>query len=205
MPPALRKTVFFLATCRWGLLAAVLAGMFACQRVPEPKPRGYFRLDLPAHAYDTLRLELPFFMEVPAYAEVRQTEAERVQGGFDVFFPSFGATLYLTYKPVDHNLERLSADMVRAVQFIARQPEHIRPSRLAGLKRGVSGILYEVDGPVASAVQCCLTDSVRHFLRASLYFSQAVNPDSLRPVIQFLTDDIRYMASSLEWKELLGK
>lgn len=191
----------FLTACRWGLLAAVLTGMFACRRVAEPKPRGYFRMEMPARSYDTLRLDMPFVMEVPSYAEVRQTEAEKQQGGFSVVFPSFDATLYLTYKPVEQNLDRLSADLTRAVQFIAREPERIHRTALSGLQPGVSGLLYEVDGNVASAVQCCLTDSVRHFLRASLYFAHAVERDSLQPVIQFITDDIRHMAASLAWKD----
>ena len=54
----------------------------------------------------------------------------------------------------------------------------------------VNGLLFEISGPVASAIQFYVTDSINHFFRASLYFESHVNPDSTAPVLTFMKQDI---------------
>ena len=41
-----------------------------------------------------------------------------------------------------------------------------------------SGMMYVLRGPVAAPIQFFVTDSTTHFLRGSLYFNHAPNPDS---------------------------
>ena len=66
----------------------------------------------------------------------------------------------------------------------------------------VYGILYDLKGNTATAVQFYVTDSVNHYLRGSLYFSAEPNADSLAPVISFFRDDIIHLIETLKWKEL---
>jgi hypothetical protein len=54
---------------------------------------------------------------------------------------------------------------------------------------------------VASSVQFYATDSLRHFLRGSLYFFTTPNVDSLAPSIAFLTRDIEYLMQTIEWEK----
>jgi len=65
----------------------------------------------------------------------------------------------------------------------------------------VYGILYDLKGNTATAVQFFLTDSLKHFLRGSLYFSAEPNSDSLAPVIEFFRDDIVHMIETLNWED----
>ena len=65
----------------------------------------------------------------------------------------------------------------------------------------VFGILYDLKGNTASAVQFYVTDSTRHFLRGSLYFSAEPNADSLAPVIDFFREDIIHLIETLKWKK----
>jgi gliding motility-associated lipoprotein GldD len=64
----------------------------------------------------------------------------------------------------------------------------------------VYGILYDLKGNTASAIQFYVTDSVRHYLRGSLYFSAEPNADSLAPVIAFFREDIIHIIETLKWK-----
>ncbi len=64
----------------------------------------------------------------------------------------------------------------------------------------VFGILYDLKGNTATAVQFFVTDSINHFLRGSLYFSSEPNPDSLAPVIDFFRQDIAHMIETLKWE-----
>ena len=54
-------------------------------------------------------------------------------------------------------------------------------------KRSI-GILYDLKGNTASAVQFYVTDSTRHYLRGSLYFASEPDADSLEPVIDFFRE-----------------
>ena len=66
---------------------------------------------------------------------------------------------------------------------------------------GVKGILFEIEGPVASPLQFYLTDEKDHFFRASLYFNSKVNPDSTAPVLKYLRSDIDTLIASFKWKK----
>jgi gliding motility-associated lipoprotein GldD len=65
----------------------------------------------------------------------------------------------------------------------------------------VYGILYDLKGNTASAVQFYVTDSINHYLRGSLYFTAEPNADSLSPVINFFREDIIHFIETLEWKK----
>jgi gliding motility-associated lipoprotein GldD len=68
-------------------------------------------------------------------------------------------------------------------------------------EHGVAGLLFEVDGPVASPIQFYLTDSTHHFFRASLYLNATVNPDSTSPIFQYLRSDMEKIIESFKWKK----
>ena len=64
----------------------------------------------------------------------------------------------------------------------------------------IHGLIFEIDGPVATPLQFFVTDSTQHFLRASLYFKSAVNRDSIAPVYAYLKEDVYGMIESMEWR-----
>ena len=64
----------------------------------------------------------------------------------------------------------------------------------------VYGILYDLKGNTASAVEFYVTDSINHYLRGSLYFASEPNADSLAPVIDFFREDIIHLIETLKWK-----
>ena len=67
-------------------------------------------------------------------------------------------------------------------------------------KRKVYGTYYTIRGSAASPVQFYVTDSSRHFLRGSLYFYAVPQPDSIAPVLDFLTADIDRLVETIQWK-----
>jgi len=64
----------------------------------------------------------------------------------------------------------------------------------------VHGILYDVGGNAASAVQFYVTDSSRHFLRGSLYFYASPNADSIAPAVEYFRKDVEHLIETLKWK-----
>ena len=71
--------------------------------------------------------------------------------------------------------------------------------RFAFPDHGVYGVLFELDGPVASPLQFYATDSTHHFIRGSLYFNHVPNPDSLRPSLERVREDTRHLLETLKW------
>ncbi len=168
----------------------------------QPKPRGYFRIDLPEKEYVTLDTMQYYSFEYPVYSEITPDyysphETEWV----NVEFPDFKGTIHISYKIVDSNLEGYLED---SYQMMSKHISHamgIRDSVILNPEKDVYGLVYFLEGEgVASPLQFYLTDSVEHFMRGSLYFNVRTNNDSLAPVIDFITDDVRHLIETIEWK-----
>jgi gliding motility-associated lipoprotein GldD len=67
---------------------------------------------------------------------------------------------------------------------------------------GVSGVYFKVGGNAATANQFFVTDTLHHFLRGALYFDAIPNSDSIKPVVEFLQQDLRHIIESFKWKEI---
>ncbi|RYZ26572.1 MAG: hypothetical protein EOP49_43270, partial [Sphingobacteriales bacterium] len=89
-------------------LVPVLAMMIltSCRpETPVPKPRGYFRVELPAHAYRRFdSTAFPFSFEYPVYGQITQdvslNKEENAPYWLNINFPGLDATIFLSYKPV---------------------------------------------------------------------------------------------------------
>ena len=187
------------------LIFFLLIGFLSCQNSYTPKPRGYFRIDLPAKGYDTLPAGFPFRFLVPKYAELSRYSGRFVADGqsedwLNVDFPDFSAHIHLTYKNVEENLGELIEDAHAFAYKHSIKADAIVQSRFMYSVSEVYGIVYQIKGNTASSLQFFCTDSTRHFLRGALYFDTEPNKDSLAPVIEFLGKDIKILIESLEWE-----
>lgn len=185
----------------------VLLFLFSCQGNFSPKPRGFFRIDLPEKEYVRLDSSFPYSFEYPVYGEfvpdVRPS-AEPYWG--DLVFPDYKGALHLSYKRVNHpaDLAVFFEDARSFAQKHIPKATAITEEMIRDDERRVYGILYEIKGAeAASALQFYVTDSLNHFLRGALYFNVSPNNDSLAPVIDFLEEDIRHMIGTLNWENSL--
>ena len=123
------------------------------------------------------------------------------QGWFNINIPVYNARIYLTYKPVQGDLASLIEQTYRMnVKNHITRADAINEELIYNTDKRVFGILYDLKGNTATAVQFFVTDSINHFLRGSLYFSSEPNPDSLAPVIDFFRQDIAHMIETLKWE-----
>ncbi len=185
----------------------VLLVMSSCGGTNVPKPRGYFRIDIPEAAYQTLAMsreagamrETPYSFEYSAYAVAvpRQEPGERYW--VDIVYPQYNAQIHCSYKPVKGQLRMLSDDAQDFVYKHAGKATAIPEQGFVNEEERIFGVYYELQGNTASPVQFYLTDSTRHFFRGALYFNCAPNQDSLAPVIDFIREDVRHMMETFEW------
>jgi len=188
------------------ILASLLSG---CREIAVPRPRGYFRIDLPEKNYVSFNdsvsgaTDMPVSFEYPSYGNIsRIIQGNTGPGWFNIDFPAFHATIYLTYKDVNNDLEALMEQTYRLnIKNHIAKADAINEMLITDPSRKVYGILYDLKGNTATAVQFFLTDSTDHYLRGSLYFNVESNPDSLAPVVEFFRDDIIHLIETLNWKE----
>jgi gliding motility-associated lipoprotein GldD len=181
---------------------------YGCREISVPRPKGYFRIDLPERNYiifdqkSSETNDMPFSFEYPAYGNLSHgVENADEPGWFNIKFPDYRSEIYFTYKDVKGNFDVLMEQTYKMnVKNHISKADAINEKIFNNPDNKVYGILYDLKGNTASAVQFYVTDSVKHYLRGSLYFSAEPNADSLAPVIEFFREDIIHLIETLKWK-----
>lgn len=182
--------------------------LLSCEEeVHTPKPRAYFRIELPEKNYTLFAPpDCPFSFEYPTYARIHRDTAffdEDVsdQCWFNIDFESLGGVIHISYKPINRQqtLYKLREDAHKLTFKHTIRADYIDEQPISNA-HGASGLLYDVGGNAASNVQFFLTDSIRHYLRGALYFSTTPNADSLSPVIKFVRQDMLHLINTFRWK-----
>ena len=182
--------------------------MQSCQSGYTPKPRAYYRIDMPDKSYEELpNSGLAYSFQIPTYAKIslyngRFSGTEETSSWLNVDFPDFNAHIHLTYKIVGGNLAQLIEDAHTFVYKHAVKADAITKERFENSTDKVYGIVYHIKGNTASSLQFFCTDSIRNFLRGALYIDSEPNKDSLAPVIDFLGRDIEVILKTLKWQNI---
>jgi gliding motility-associated lipoprotein GldD len=196
---------------RNNIVVLIIIAVFAasCREHIIPRPRGYFRIELPAQkdyiTFDNTREnhpDLPLSFEYPSYGYLASAENNTGQPGWlNIEFPSYKAKIYLTYKEINNNFDALLEQTYKMnVKNHVSKADAIKEQVISNKTARVYGILYDLKGNTATAVQFYVTDSVRNFLRGSLYFASVPDADSLEPVINYFRGDIEHLIETLKWK-----
>jgi len=181
------------------ILVALL--LVSCKDSPVPKPRGYFRIDLPEKKYKQQLTDCSFNFEIPAYATYQKRNDKKDECWFNLNFPQFKAQVHFTYRPIKDDLRKLLDDSYSMAVEHQVKANDIQKILISNDSTCVYGLIFRLDGAVATPIQLYLTDSVNHFLRGSLYFNSRTNSDSLAPIIQFIEADIIHLANTLHWNK----
>ncbi|MDV3309213.1 MAG: gliding motility lipoprotein GldD [Cyclobacteriaceae bacterium] len=176
--------------------------MLSCNRTYVPKPIGYNRLDLPEPAYHPTPDTLPYWFEYSQHAKIlKDTSFINDPDWIEVYYPLMKATVHITYKPVNNNLELFKEYVDDSYRLTAKHQikAYSIDEVLVSTPSGKTAVIEEIEGEVPSQFQFTVTDSTRHFLRGALYFNTKVQNDSLAPAIEYVKKDIMHMINTLEW------
>ncbi|HRZ43279.1 MAG TPA: hypothetical protein P5228_11325 [Bacteroidales bacterium] len=147
----------------------------------------------------------PYEFAYPVYgilSEDPQDETHDRLRRFNINYPALNATIHMTYVPLQNvGLDTLIGEAADFVYKHVTKATQISKTPVIYPEHAVYGTLFNIRGKnVASACQFYVTDSLNHFLRGSLYFNASPDNDSLKPVVDFLKEDIDYMLKTLRWK-----
>ncbi len=178
--------------------------LLSCSDSYSPKPRGYFRIDLPAHEYRLFDTTFPYSFEYPVYANVIPDSSKIAEPYWiNIRFTKLNATLHMSFKPVNGNLPQYLNDAHTMVNKHIPKASSITQREFISLEKDVYGLEYVIRGAdAASPYQFYLTDSTTRVVRGALYFDLVPNNDSLTPVIDFLVSDVQHLISTFKWKSL---
>lgn len=178
------------------IIVAPLLLALGCKGEVLPKPSALLRLDYPEAEYVLVDRDC-------AYSFEGNTNA-RVQRGGDcsmvLDYPEMKAAIYLTYKPVNGNLDTLLRDAQKLSFEHVVKADNILDQPFVNPGDKVYGMFYRVSGDAASQSQFYVTDSTEHFVTGSLYFHARPNYDSILPAAVYLQGDIRRIMETLRWE-----
>jgi gliding motility-associated lipoprotein GldD len=197
----------------------------SCNSEYSSKPKGYFKIPFPEHAYKQFdRADFPYSFEYPVYADIIQDttffdSSPENPYWINIDFKQYKATLFISYKEIGgkslikvrnsdgsyrdsfsiNRFDRLVDDAFNLTAKNQIVAPSIRDSAFVN-PNGISGVFFKVAGNAATARQFFMSDSTKHFLRGALYIEATPKADSLQPVVDFLTRDMQHVIQTLRWK-----
>lgn len=183
-------------------ILSIITVLFSCNQEYTPKPKGYFRIDLPEHSYVNWDGGFcPFTLEIPTYSVMKPYRDSVAEPCWKyLLIPKFNAEIFLSYKSVNGDLESFVEDTRTLVYKHAVKADAIDETFIEVKGERVYGIIYDIAGNAASSLQFFVTDSTKHFLRGALYFNSPPQSDSLAPLVSFIREDVIEMVTTTRWK-----
>ena len=170
--------------------------LFYCKDETLPKPKGYLRLDYPKSAYQKLNKNCPYEFEYNSLAQLKNSK----DCSFEIFYPKMKATVYVTYKPINNNLNALLKDAQKLTYEHAIKADEIFEQPYINPYKKTYGMYYQIGGNAATNAQFYVTDSTKNFIVASMYFYTKPNYDSILPAAEYVKKDMKHIIETLSWK-----
>ena len=169
----------------------------SCKQRFNPKPNGYIRIDFENKIDSLFNVkECGFSFRTANYFILKSKNT----CWLDLKYPKHNATIHLTYKRINNNLFQLLEESRNMVYKHTIKADAINEKIYLNKNRKIYGTLYDITGASASSIQFHVTDSINNFIRGALYLYADPNPDSLRPVINYLREDIVKIMETLNWE-----
>ncbi|MFK7811133.1 MAG: gliding motility lipoprotein GldD [Maribacter sp.] len=160
-----------------------------------PKPNAMLRLEYQRPASAPVETDY-FTFKSNTIAQVDQKNKKSVV----IEYPEMKAAIFMTYRSIDDDLNRLMRDAHKLSGEHAAKAEGIHPRVFENSENKVYGAFYEIKGNAASQAQFFVTDSLNHFVTGALYFKTKPNYDSIYPAAKYLQNDMGRIMESLRWK-----
>lgn len=185
------------------VLLALASGCSNEENTFMPKPRGFNKIDLPVHSYDTLAGDYPYTFEYSSIAQIKpDTTATAEPYWIDIYYPEYKANIQITYKKTNNNPKTLD-EYIKDSHTLANKHNvkaYAIDELITDTKNGYAVKVFELSGDVPSQIQFHVTDSTKNFLRGAVYFRTSTKNDSLAPVISYMKEDVMHLIETLKFK-----
>ena len=183
------------------LTLTLLTAISGCSNY-TPKPHGYPKIEFPNRSYELYDNDCVYTFEKPTYSVVEVDSHEWSEPcWYNIKFPTFGATVYLSYKKFT-SLKQLDSLTEEAFKLAGKhniKADAINEREFVTEDSTMYGLTFELTGPSATPFNFYLTDEKEHFLRGSFYFDNQTKTDSVAPVYEFLKQDVMHLIETVRW------
>ncbi len=179
------------------ILVLIFMGLLlvGCKNEVLPKPKAYLSLRYPKKAYKSISIKRPYRFEISTRTKVKPLPKNWLK----IQYPNLKASIDITYRPVNNNLKELLLEAEKLVFEHTVKADQIASNNYENKTENVYGRLYDITGNSASQVQFHVTDSSKHFLKASLFFYSKPNYDSILPAVDYIKKDMIRLMETLHW------
>jgi len=207
------------------ILAIIIIG--SCNSNYTSKKTGYFNIDLPKKQYVLFNeYGFPYSFEYPVYAKIVKDSTyfdTNPENDFwrNIDFTSLNAKIFLSYKVIGgkalykiKNADGSYKDsigvnaydkMINDAFNLTNKNDDVATSKKDSLFKtanNIGGLLFKLGGNAATQRQFFMTDTTKNFIRGALYFYSSPNADSVKPVVDFIQQDIDHLINTFKWKPL---
>lgn len=200
-------------------------GFVACNSTYTSKKSGYYKIDFPKREYVKFdNPAYPYSFEYPVYAKIEKDSSYFDKNSsnpywMDIDFPGFNGKIFISYKVIGgtsiykvktpagtymdsigkNTFQKMVDDSYKLTYKNDIKAYSIEDSVMQ-TPNHITGVYFRLSGSVATAQQFFLSDTTHNFLRGALYFDATPNEDSLKPVNNFLQEDMKHLINTLQWK-----
>jgi len=181
------------------LILVLLFSVFfiSCEDNTVIKPSAMLRLEYPSAKYHQIKSDCPYTFNINKNALLQVKD----NCGININYPFMKATVFLTYQKVqNHNMDSLLYDAQKLTYEHNIKAQGIPEQPFVNKDENAYGMFYMINGNAATQAQFYITDSINHFVTASLYFDAKPNFDSIYPAVMYLRNDMRTMMETMKWK-----
>jgi gliding motility-associated lipoprotein GldD len=219
------KLAIGLSAGKLAILIIVLYFLFvSCNSPYTSKKRGYFKINFPQKKYLLFDQQgFPYSFEYPAYARIVKDSTYFEDNPdnpywINIDFPFFRGKIFISYKTIGgksvykiktpsgykdsvgiNSFENMVNDSYK-LSYKNNVKAYSIDDSVMNTPNNITGVFFSLTGNVATANQFFLSDTTKHFLRGALYFDATPNEDSLRPVNDFLRQDMKHIINTLQWR-----
>ena len=162
-----------------------------------PKPKSELSLSYPKPLYTFTTSDCDYNFDLNSLGNLRYKD----NCSAIIDYPTLNGSVFLTYRPVNNNINALLNDAQKLTYEHVRKADGIIEEKYVNQEQGAYGMFYDIKGDAASQSQFYITDSTTHFLTGSIYFNTKPNYDSIYPAAMYLKNDIRHLMESITWKK----
>jgi gliding motility-associated lipoprotein GldD len=206
------------------LVLALGCVLSACNSNYTPRPRGFFKITFPEHAYQRFSQPgFPYSFDYPVYAKIVRDSSyfeDQPENPYwlNIDFPQFHGRIYVSYLRIGgqsrfkvhgpngtyidslgtNTFDNLIKSSYALTYKHTYKASSIEDSTFTTASH-IGGVYFKIGGNAATANQFLVTDSVKNFLRGALYFDATPNADSLKIVNNFLQQDMKHLINTLTW------
>lgn len=179
-------------------LLALLLTSCLDNKKPVPKPPTYLRVELPERRMENYKDDCGFSFDAPDYFKV--APVDKGSCNKDISLTELNGVLHLSVIKMDTSLSAYVNYAIDKVDEHKIKATGIHDYTIVSENGQFGGTLFELQGNVASPFQFYTTDSTNHFIGGVVYFNSRPNYDSIKPVLDFVKDDLSTLMKTIGWK-----